>query len=192
MKILTKEQSKKKLINLLSIFQNDEFEELDKYLDSKTFKFWGFSFGGHEMPFLFWDYREVKKIYESVISIGGTVREANGDIYNVSKYDYFEKIGAFLKNQGVKEIYGAGNWGLDSEIGCRVISLAPEEIAEVSRKNYFVDFYFFDQDFSWMLAMNHHDNGFLAGSEKLMDSFTLQVPEFRKYQKFEENCPNCG
>lgn len=197
MKILNKNESREKLVNLMSLFQSDDFEKLEKYLNSKPFrftpfKFFSFGFDAHRLPFLFWDYREAKKIYESVISIGATFKEVGGQVYGIAKYDYLDKIADFLEKRKIDKIYGAGSWSELSEVGHNVVMINPKELKKIIKKNSSDDIYFFDKDFNWMLAFNHHGNGFLAGDQSFINDFTNSVPDFRKYQKFDDDCPNCS
>lgn len=190
MKILSKEKSREILIKLLSLFQCDQFEKMDKYLNSKPFRFFKFyASNSCELPFLFWDEKEAKKIFDSAISISGAVKDSDGGVYGIGNYDYLDKLANFLKTQGFVNIYGAGNWDPFGNVGHSAIGLNVNEIRGISRHNY-DDIYFFDENFTWMLAFNHHRNGFFAGSKEMIEDFSYSVPEFRKYLR--EECSCCG
>lgn len=188
MKILSKEKSREVLIKLLSLFQCDEFDKIDKYLNSKPFRLFNFfSSDLNELPFLFWDEKDAKKIFDSAISIGSVFKDEDGKYYNIGNYEYLDKIAQFLKDKGFSAIYGAGNWDAFGEIGHNVITLGAKEIRGLVRANW-DDLYFFDKDFKWMLAFNHHRNGFFAGSKEMIEDFSYSVPEFRKYLREECSC----
>lgn len=189
-KILPKEKSRETLEKLFSLFQSYESEKIDKYLNSKPVNFFNlFTFDSNRLPTLFWDGKDAKKIFDSVVSISGTVREKDGKVYGIGKYEYLTKLTDFIESKGFPTIYAAGNWECFSNIGHDVISLKTNEIKHVVRDNW-TDLYFFDRDFKWMLAFNNFRNGFLAGDHQFIQEFTEFYPDYRKFANYGDSC-NC-
>ena len=192
MKLLPIKSSLDYLNSIADIFEYDDRGQIDKYLNSKSWHFWIFANIPNRLPLFFWDESDAKKHFEAVIGLSGIIEdEDDGKKYSITKYGLSGKFTEFLLSKNQSCLLTIGNFDPFKDLGRGAIEIEAGELTKFFSEQWFADIYFFSQDLSWMLAFNHHGNGFLGGTSKFITDFADFFPGYRKFANYHD-CLSCS
>lgn len=187
MNILNYNESKEIISKLFELFNDNETGVIKEYLNSKSRKILFIILGAKRLPVLWYPQKPTMKylhqIFDRVFKIKNYIHNPTGKqgYYHFGYTELITKITDFLRQEGVEQIYGVGNWQ-SIEIGNRTILISIDELTKTVQEFSMDDAYYFPKDFSWILAIGHHDTSFFAGSNEMMGKFYKYFPNYIKYK----------
>lgn len=185
MKILTKEKSREIITGLANKFGYQNFDYIDKYLNSSDIQVMRVNINRNGFPFLWYPQNQnmnyITNIWEDVLVIRDQTESE----------DWFEifycKLLPALTNALDKELkridlYGTGNLSSFTITMRRVIKFNTSEILEMLKLYASPETYFFPKDLSWILCITHEDLSFIAGTKEFIDKIRISFPEYKNYE----------
>lgn len=186
---MTQADQKKLLRHFLRHFNFEDDNFIEKFTNQRPVKFVGMKFGQVKLPLLYWDGRELRENFGSILYLTNIIKEDDGATYFITRYNFIENLVKFLTENNFIEMYVLANWEDNHQCG-RIVTAKVEQLEEIYKNNFATDIFFWDKESRWMLSFNHFRLGFLAGDKKIIEDFIDFYPGYRKFSNYSRGCNN--
>ena len=171
----------------LQLFNFEDQLVAEKFLTQKPLNFFGFAFGSVRVPLLFWDGKEIRDQFESILFLTSAVKEDN-QVFDLIKYDFIDEMSIFLNKNSISRMFVIANWENNSYEQGKIVRAGTGRLREIYRLSIDTDIYFCGENLEWILAFNHFRLGFFAGQKKLVEGFADYYPSYRKFIPDSNQC----